>query len=44
MHVEDYMNNFVAHFPRVEEALSVARDELNDIELPSGIGPSDFPS
>ncbi|MCV9963953.1 hypothetical protein OIU34_18915 [Pararhizobium sp. BT-229] len=39
MLVEEFMNNFVTQFHAVEEALVEARAELNEAELPEGVGP-----
>ncbi|MCS4090036.1 hypothetical protein [Rhizobium sp. BK176] len=39
MRVEEFMENFVDQFAAVEEALDEARKELNDADLPDGIGP-----
>lgn len=39
MLVEEFMNNFVTQFHAVEEALVEARDDLNEAELPDGVGP-----
>ena len=39
MLLEDFMENFVERFKAVEEALEAAREELNSVGLPQGIGP-----
>lgn len=39
MLVEEFMENFVTQFEAVEAALVEARNELNEAELPAGIGP-----
>ncbi len=39
MLVEEFMQNFVTQFHAIEEALDEARKELNDVELPQGVGP-----
>jgi hypothetical protein len=38
MLVEEFMENFVTQFEAVEAALVEARNELNDVDLPAGIG------
>ena len=39
MLVEEFMENFVTQFKDVETALDEAREEINGIELPEGVGP-----
>ncbi|MBY3150825.1 hypothetical protein HFO56_00080 [Rhizobium laguerreae] len=39
MLLEEFMQNFATQFEAVEEALVEARSELNDADLPDGIGP-----
>jgi hypothetical protein len=39
MLVEEFMNNFVAQFQSVEEALLEASEDLNQAKLPDGVGP-----
>ncbi|MDW9478627.1 hypothetical protein GOB57_07910 [Sinorhizobium meliloti] len=38
MLVEEFMQNFVTQFHAVEEALEEARQELNETDLPHGVG------
>jgi hypothetical protein len=39
MRVEEFMENFVDRFEAVEAGLDEARNELNEADLPNGIGP-----